>query len=117
MSFDGLENSVQLNKTVIESDLLVWSEHLRKILNNGSYEEFCHNKSELTPDNDLQLLWKFLKTMFQNNSKEAQLEILGYSPEKVSNLVFQSHNNTNGFENNSFTNEVTKIVQNILVFG
>lgn len=101
MSFDGQLKTINLNKTVIEPDLLVWSEHLRQILNNGSYESFCHHKSELTPDNDLQLVWKFLKTMFQNNPKEAQLEILGFSTEKVNNLAYQFHNNkTNGVEKN-----------------
>jgi len=87
VSFDGSLKTVQLNKTVIESDLLVWSEYLSKILNNGNYEGFCHSKSELTPDDNLQLVWKFLKTMFQSNPKEAQLEILGYSIKKVSGVV------------------------------
>lgn len=86
MSFDGPLKAVQINKTVIESDLLVWSDYLTKILNNGNYEEFCHSKSELTPD-DNHLEWKFLKTMFQSNPKEAQLEILGYSIKKVSGKV------------------------------
>lgn len=89
MSFDSSLKAVQLNKTVIESDLLVWSEHLSKILNNENYEEFCHNKSELTPDDHLELVWKFLKSMFQNNPKEAQLEILGYSTIKVSGVASQ----------------------------
>lgn len=87
MSFDGSLKAVQLNKTVIESDLLAWSDHLSKILNNGNYEGFCHNKSELTSDDNLQLVWKFLKTMFQNNPKEAQLEILGYSTKKVGSMA------------------------------
>lgn len=86
MSFDGSHKTIQFNKTVIEPDLIIWSEHLKRILNNGNYEEFCHHKSELTPDNDLQLIWKFLKSMFQKNSKEAQLRILGFSTEKVSNV-------------------------------
>lgn len=84
---------------MIESDLLVWSEHLQNTLDNGNYEGFCHLKSELTPNNDLQIAWKFLKTMFQNNPKQAQLEILGYSAEKCSNLASQL-NKINGVENN-----------------
>lgn len=91
VSFDGSLKAVQLNKTVIESDLLAWSDHLSKILNNGNYEGFCHNKSELTSDDNLQLVWKFLKTMFQNNPKEAQLEILGYSTKKEENEEFHSN--------------------------
>lgn len=97
VSFDGSLKTIQLNKTVIESDLLVWSEHLRNTLISGNYEEYCHNKSELTPNNDLQLVWKFLKTMFQNNPKQGQLEILGYSTEKV-NTSSQLYN-TNEAEN------------------
>lgn len=97
VSFDGSLKAIQLNKTVIESDLLVWSEHLRNTLTIGNYEEYCHNKSELTPNNDLQLVWKFLKTMFQNNPKQGQLEILGYSTEKV-NISSQLYN-TNEAEN------------------
>jgi len=92
VSFDGSLNIVQLNKTEIESDLLVWSDNLMETLNNGNYERFCHNKIELTPNDNLHLAWKFLKTMFQNNPKEAQLDILGYSTEKVSYLNgFKSH--------------------------
>jgi len=87
VSFDGSLKAVQLNKTVIESDLLVWSEHLSKTLSNGKYEEFCHSKSEMTPDGNNHIIWKFLKTMFQSNPKEAQLEILGYSTKKVSSVV------------------------------
>lgn len=92
MSFDGSLKTIQLNKTVIEPDLLVWSEQFREILNSGSYEEFCHHKSELTSDKDLQLVWTFLKTMFQSNSKEEQLNILGYSTEQVSNVISQLYN-------------------------
>lgn len=84
VSFDGSLKTIQLNKTVIEPDLLLWSEYLRQILNNENYEGFCHHKSELTPDGDLQLVWKFIKTMFQNNPRKAQLEILGYSNKTVS---------------------------------
>lgn len=40
----------------------------------------------MTSDDNLQLVWKFLKTMFQNNPKEAQLEILGYSTKKVGSI-------------------------------
>ncbi|XP_060863802.1 protein transport protein Sec31A [Metopolophium dirhodum] len=91
VSFDGSLKAVQLNKTVIESDLLVWSEHLSKILNNGNYEGFCHSKSEMTPDGNNHIIWKFLKTMFQSNPKEAQLEILGYSTKKEENDGFHSN--------------------------
>lgn len=91
MSFDSSHKAIQLNKTVIESDLLVWSEHLKNTLDSGNYEAFCHHKSELTPSNDLQLAWKFLKTMFQNNPKQAQLELLGYSSEINCNVVSQLH--------------------------
>ncbi|XP_026808724.1 protein transport protein Sec31A [Rhopalosiphum maidis] len=100
VSFDGSLKAVQLNKTVIESDLLVWSDHLSKILNNGNFEGFCHNKSELTSDDNLQLVWKFLKTMFQNNPKEAQLEILGYSTKKEENEGFHSNLSNIQEENN-----------------
>lgn len=110
VTFDGALKTIQLNKTVIESDLIVWSEHLRNTLNNENYEEFCHRKSELTPDNDLQLVWKFLKTMFQSNPKEAQLEILGYSTEKINNIASQCYNNKNGVENSSNGDEVIKII-------
>lgn len=113
MSFDGSLKTIQFNQTVVESDLVIWSEHLKKILDNGNYEGFCHHKSELTPDNDLQLIWKFLKSMFLNNSKEAQLEILGFSSEKNSNVASQCNNNTNGIENNSINDEVIK---NIYIF-
>jgi len=113
VAFDGSLKTIQLNKTVIDSDLLVWAEHLRKTLNSGNYEGFCHHKSELTPDNDLQLVWKFLKTMFQSNSKEAQLEILGYSAEKVNKVASQIYNNINKVENNS-TNEVITNTYNLL---
>lgn len=113
MSFDGSNNSIQLNKTVIEPDLLVWSEHLKKTLNNGNYEEFCHQKSEMTPDNYLQLVWKFLKTMFQNNSKEAQLGILGYSIEKDS-ITSQLYNDTNGVGKKNY-DEVINIFIIILI--
>lgn len=89
-----------MNRTVIESDLIVWSEHLRNTLDSGNYEAFCHHKSELTPNNDLRLAWKFLKTMFQNNPKQEQLEILGYSSEKICNVASQLHN-INGVEINS----------------
>lgn len=88
MSFDGSLKTIQFNKLVVEPDLLLWSEHLRQILNSENYEAFCHHKSELTSDDDLQLVWKFLKTIFQNNPKEAQLELLGYSNKTVSS----SHN-------------------------
>lgn len=108
MSFDGSLKTIQLNKTVIDSDLLVWAEHLRRTLSSGNYEEFCHNKCELTPDNDLQLVWKFLKTTFQSNPKEIQLDLLGYSTEKVNNIASQFYNNLNGFKKNS-TDEVIKI--------
>ncbi|XP_060837577.1 protein transport protein Sec31A isoform X2 [Rhopalosiphum padi] len=100
VSFDGSLKAVQLNKTVIESDLLVWSDHLSKILNNGNFEGFCHNKSEMTSDDNLQLVWKFLKTMFQNNPKEAQLEILGYSTKKEENEGFHSNLSNIQEENN-----------------
>ncbi|KAE9536634.1 hypothetical protein AGLY_007036 [Aphis glycines] len=100
VSFDGSLKAVQLNKTVIESDLLAWSDHLSKILNNGNYEGFCHNKSELTSDDNLQLVWKFLKTMFQNNPKKAQLEILGYSTKKEENEEFHSNLSNIQEENN-----------------
>jgi len=113
VAFDGSLKTIQLNKTVIDSDLLVWAEHLKKTLNSGNYEEFCHHKSELTPDNDLQLVWKFLKTMFQSNSKEAQLEILGYSAEKVNKIASQIYNNINKVENNS-TNKVITNTYNLL---
>lgn len=116
VTFDGTLKTIQLNKTVIESDLLVWSEHLLNTLNNGNYEEFCHRKSELTPDDDLQLIWKFLKTMFQSNSKEAQLEILGYSTEKIIKTASQFHNNTNGVENSPNVDEVIKIKIYLFVF-
>lgn len=111
VSFDGSNKSIQLNKAVIEPDLLVWSEHLRNTLNSKNYEEFCHQKSELTPDNYLQLVWKFLKTMFQNNSKEAQLEILGYSIEKDSKTS-QLYNDTNGVEGKNVGAEVIKYMHN-----
>lgn len=104
MSFDGSLKTIQLHKTVNESDLLVWSEHLRNTLNGGNYEDYCHNKSELTPNNDLQLVWKFLKTMFQNNPKQGQLEILGYSIEKV-NESSQLYN----------TNETENIIDNKVI--
>jgi len=107
VSFDGSLKTVQLNQTVINSDLLVWAEYLRKTLSSKNYEEFCHRKSELTPDNDLQLVWKFLKTMFQSNSKEAQLEVLGYSAEKINNRASQFYNNINGVEKNS----IDKVIQ------
>lgn len=119
MTFDGALKTIQLNKTVIESDLLLWSEHLQNTLNNGNYEEFCHRKSESTPDDDLQLVWKFLKTMFQSNSKEAQLEILGYSTEKVNKIAAQFCNNRNGVENSSNGDEVIEkinICMSLIVF-
>lgn len=100
MIFDGSLKTIQLNKTVTESDFLVWSEHLRKILNSGNYEGFCHFKSESTIDNNLQLVWQFLKTLFQNNPKEAQLKILGYSIDKVNKLTSQFLNKENEVENN-----------------
>lgn len=96
---------------MIDSDLLVWSEHLRKTLNNGNHEGFCHHKSELTPDDDLQLVWKFLKTLFQTNSKETQLEILGYSTEKINNVASQFYN-SNGIEKNSNNDKVIKNINN-----
>lgn len=108
MTFDGALKTIQLNKTVIESDLLLWSEHLQNTLNNGTYEEFCHRKSELTPDDDLQMVWKFLKTMFQSNSKEAQLEILGYSTDKINKIASQFYNNRNGVENSPNGDEVNE---------
>lgn len=90
----------------------MWSEHLRKTLNNGNYEGFCHHKSELALNNDLQLVWKFLKTMFQTNSKKTQLEILGYSTEKINNIVSQFYNNSNGIEKNSDNDKVIKNIYN-----
>lgn len=113
VSFDGSLKTIQINKTVIEPNLLLWSEHLREILNNGNYEEFCHRKSELTPDKDLQLVWIFLKTMFLSNSKEEQLKMLGYSTEKVFNTS-QFHNNTNKVEKNFNENKVIEY-QNIIL--
>lgn len=111
MSFDGSLKTIQLNKIVTESDFLVWSEHLRKILNTGNYEDFCHYKSESTPDDDLQLVWKFLKTVFQNNAKNAQLDILGYTIEKVNKLGSQFCNKANGSEQiNTGNNEVNKYI-------
>lgn len=106
MTFDGAQKTIQLNKTVIESDLLVWSEHLQNTLNSGKYEEFCHRKSESTPDDDLQMVWKFLKTMFQSNPKEAQLEILGYATENINKIASQFYNNRNGVENSPNGDEV-----------
>lgn len=113
VSFDGSHRTIQLNKTVIEPDLLVWSEHLREILNNGNYEEFCHHKSELTPDKDLQLVWIFLKTMFLNNPKEEQLKILGYSIDNVCNITSLYYNNTNGIEKTFNDNKVIKYRHNL----
>lgn len=106
VSFDGSLKTIQLNKTVIESDLLIWSEHLRNTLTSGNYEEYCHNKSELTRNNDLQLVWKFLKTVFQNNPKQGQLELLGYSTEKVN---ISSHLYNKNEAENINENKVVKI--------
>lgn len=111
MSFDGSLKTIQFNQTVVESDLVIWSEHLKKILDNGNYEGFCHHKSELTPDNDLQLIWKFIKSMFQNNSKEVQLQILGFSTENIGDIAPQCYNNINGVENNLTSDQVIKNIK------
>ncbi|VVC27705.1 Hypothetical protein CINCED_3A002881 [Cinara cedri] len=121
VSFDGSLKTIQLNKTVIEPDLLLWSEYLQQILNNGNYEGFCHHKSELTLDDDIQLVWKFLKTMFQNNPKEAQLELLGYSNKTLTKEEFHSNilntqeeNIVTKFENFTLKSSVTNDLQDLL---
>lgn len=102
---------------MVEPDLLLWSEHLRQILNSGNYEAFCHHKSELNSDDDLQLVWKFLKTIFQSNPKEAQLELLGYSNKTVSYITFFAFfNNRNRVKQYTNVNKSFKMFTFSLTF-
>ncbi|XP_050440594.1 protein transport protein Sec31A isoform X2 [Adelges cooleyi] len=127
VSFDGPLKTVQINNTITEPDLVVWSDNLRKTLQDESYELFCKQKSEITPDNALKQVWDFLEAMFHEKPKEAQLKILGYSAENAidvatqfcskKNVNTENQHELNKLENDLSTSNLQKNVDDSTVYN
>ncbi|XP_050520813.1 protein transport protein Sec31A [Daktulosphaira vitifoliae] len=105
LSLDGALKTVQINKTITEPDMLVWSENLRKTLNNECYDTFFNEKCKTT-DTNIQQTWEFISSMFQDKPKEVQLKILGY-PVDIMDDVATKFQNGNYSDENKIKNHLS----------